>query len=268
MSKVAVLLFSLAAGAAAVKPIHSHNDYTRDKPLFTALDNGIQSVEADIWWRDNKLLVSLIRQGTALQVAHTIFDLDDSKTLDSLYIQPILAILNGSSESKTPLSKDSPLQLLIDFKTDGDDTYQPLLDALEPLRSGGYLTTFKDGSLNQGAVTVVGTGNTPLESVVAADPRDFFYDANILALYSSKPADGQEWGPEIAPLASCQWSKVDGDDQMKELVKGAHDLKIKTRFWDTDSNEETWNKFWDAGSDWVNADDLEAISKAWDARNA
>ena len=32
---------------------------TRDKPLFTALDNGIQSVEADIWWRDNKLLVSL-----------------------------------------------------------------------------------------------------------------------------------------------------------------------------------------------------------------
>ena len=55
---------------------------------------------------------------------------------------------------------------------------------------------------------------------------------------------------------------------MQELVKGAHDLKIKTRFWDTDSNEETWNKFWDAGSDWVNADDLEAISKAWDARNA
>ncbi|KAI5898382.1 uncharacterized protein SCHCODRAFT_02611921 [Schizophyllum commune H4-8] len=256
-SKAAVVLASLAAGAIAVKPIHSHNDYTRDKPLFTALDNGIQSVEADIWWRDNKLLV-----------AHTVFDIDSSKTLDSLYIQPILAIVNGSMESTTPLSKDSPLQLLIDFKTDGDDTYQPLLDALEPLRSGGYLTTFKDGSLTQGAVTVVGTGNTPLESVVAAEPRDFFYDANILTLYSTKPADGKEWGPEIAPLASCQWSKVDGDDQMQELVKGAHDLKIKTRFWDTDSNEETWNKFWDAGSDWVNADDLEAISKAWEARNA
>ncbi|KAL1762012.1 hypothetical protein FB107DRAFT_254507 [Schizophyllum commune] len=256
-SKVAVVLASLAAGAVAVKPIHSHNDYTRDKPLFTALDNGIQSVEADIWWRDNKLLV-----------AHTVFDIDNSKTLDSLYIQPILAIVNGSMESTTPLSKDSPLQLLIDFKTDGDDTYQPLLDALEPLRSAGYLTTFKDGSLTQGAVTVVGTGNTPLESVVAAEPRDFFYDANILTLYSTKPADGKEWGPEIAPLASCQWSKVDGDDQMQELVKGAHDLTIKTRFWDTDSNEETWNKFWDAGSDWVNADDLEAISKAWDARNA
>ena len=89
-------------------------------------------------------------------------------------------------------------------------TYQPLLDALEPLRSAGYLTTFKDGSLTQGAVTVVGTGNTPLESVIAAEPRDFFYDANILTLYSTKPADGKEWGPEIAPLASCQWSKVDG----------------------------------------------------------
>ena len=63
-------------------------------------------------------------------------------------------------------------------------------------------------------------------------------------------------------------SDLPQDDQMQELVKGAHDLKIKTRFWDTDSNEETWNKFWDAGSDWVNADDLEAISKAWDARNA
>lgn len=257
MSKAAAVLAALSASAAAVKPIHSHNDYTRETPLMTALDLGIVSVEADIWWRDEKLLVG-----------HTLFDLDDSKTLDSLYIQPILAIINGSMESPTTISKDSQLQLLIDFKTDGGDTYQPLIDALEPLRTGGYLTTYTGGALQQGAVTVVGTGNTPLESVVAADPRDFFYDANILSLYSTKPADGQEWGPEIAPLASCDYSKVSGDDQMKELVQGAHDFNIKTRFWNTDDNTDTWNKFWDAGSDWVNADDLAGISEAWDARSA
>jgi hypothetical protein len=51
--------------------------------------------------------------------------------------------------------------------------------------------------------------------------------------------------------------------QMQELVRNAHDFGIRTRFWNTPSSVSMWNTFWAAGSDWVNADDLLAVSNAW-----
>ncbi|KAF7350316.1 Altered inheritance of mitochondria protein 6-like protein [Mycena venus] len=266
-------LFALAAFAStsvAVKPIHSHNDYTRAVPLWTALNLSIMSVEADVWWQSSQLFV-----------AHTSGEIDKTKTLNSLYLANILGIINGTISSphtvRAPgspgrttaylrmsrISVDNPLQLLIDFKSDGPTTFQPVHDALQSLRAAGHLTTFANGKLTQGAVTVVGTGNTPLASVVASNPRDIFFDADIRQLYSTKPGVGLEWGPEIAPLASVDYSSVSSTAQMQELVRNAHDFGIRSRFWDTASNVGTWNTFWAAGSDWVNADDLQAVSNAW-----
>lgn len=127
------------------------------------------------------------------------------------------------------ISVDSPLQLLIDFKSNGDQyapflfhllrlscnnawhrSYGPVLQALSPLRDAGHLTTFKDGQLVQGAVTAVGTGNTPLDKVLAATPRDLFYDAHIQDINDTPPAEGVAWGPEIAPLASANFPDVNG----------------------------------------------------------
>lgn len=119
---------------------------------------------------------------------------------------------------------------MIDFKTDGDQyvllsplisdlrplfdlhsrTYNPVLQALSPLRDAGHLTTFKNGQLIQGAVTAVGTGNTPLAKVLAATSRDLFYDAHIQDIGDTPPAPGVEWGPEIAPLASANFPDVNG----------------------------------------------------------
>ncbi|KAJ7637291.1 hypothetical protein DFH06DRAFT_1099834 [Mycena polygramma] len=252
------MMLSLLALAAftstslAVKPIHSHNDYTRAVPLWTALNLSIMSVEADVWWQSSQLFV-----------AHTSDAIDKTKTLNSLYLANILGIINGTVSSPTPISVQNPLQLLIDFKSDGPTTFQPVLDALQPLRAGGHLTTYANGVLTQGAVTVVGTGNTPLASVIATNPRDVFFDADIRQLYSTKPGVGLEWGPEIAPLASVDYASVSSTAQMQELVRNAHDFGIRSRFWDTASNVNTWNTFWAAGSDWVNADDLLSVSNAW-----
>ena len=43
------------------KGVHSHNDYWRDTPLYTALANGVQSIEADVWLnpKDGKLYVRI-----------------------------------------------------------------------------------------------------------------------------------------------------------------------------------------------------------------
>ncbi|KAJ7310704.1 hypothetical protein DFH08DRAFT_718761 [Mycena albidolilacea] len=258
-------LLSLAAFAStsiAVKPIHSHNDYTRAVPLWTALNLSIMSVEADVWWQSSQLFVRAVL-AFLLLVAHTSGEIDKTKTLNSLYLANILGIINGTISSPTPISVANPLQLLIDFKSDGPTTYQPVHDALQALRAGGHLTTYSNSKLTQGAVTVVGTGNTPLASVIAADPRDIFFDSDIRHLYSTKPGVGLEWGPEISPLASVDWSSVSSTAQMQELVRNAHDFGIRTRFWDTPSSVSTWNTFWAAGSDWVNADDLLAVSNAW-----
>ena len=42
-----------------------------------------------------------------------------------------------------------------------------ILDAFQPLRQRGYLTTFANGTLTNAAITVIGTGNSPLEQVKA-----------------------------------------------------------------------------------------------------
>ena len=101
---------------------------------------------------------------------------------------------------------ESPLQLLIDLKTDGPGTFDQLVTALEPLHSAGHLTTYHaSGELVPGVITVVGTGNTPIDSVVALTPRDVFFDVQIAQLTSTTPAEGLTWGPNISPLASADF---------------------------------------------------------------
>jgi hypothetical protein len=39
------------------KPIHSHNDYWRDVPFYSALSVGAFSVEADVWLLNDTLYV-------------------------------------------------------------------------------------------------------------------------------------------------------------------------------------------------------------------
>lgn len=39
--------------------IHSHNDYWRAKPFWTALSNGVISVEADVWLYNGTLYVRI-----------------------------------------------------------------------------------------------------------------------------------------------------------------------------------------------------------------
>jgi hypothetical protein len=86
-------LFALAAFAStsiAVKPIHSHNDYLQAVPFWDALNLSIMSVEADVWWQSSQLFV-----------AHTSDAIDKTKTLDSLYLDNILGIINDRSFSHT-----------------------------------------------------------------------------------------------------------------------------------------------------------------------
>ena len=176
---------------------HSHNDYWRQVPLYDALAAGCTSVEADVWLSDNELFVG-----------HSQKSLTKERTLESLYINPLVSILlkqnapsqiitsNDTSSSSVSDSLNgvfdtnhkTPLVLLIDMKTDGPSTFPVVLEHLEPFRSRGWLTYFNGSAVIPGLITVVGTGNTPFDLLTANSTyRDMFYDAPLSELWGDSP---------------------------------------------------------------------------------
>lgn len=260
------------------KSFHSHNDYWRPVPFYSALSAGAISVEADVW----------LYNGT-LHVGHEESALTNERTLDSLYIQPILSVLTAQNPNSSFLtggtthngvydtSSSQTLYLFIDLKTDGATTFPYVVEALQPLRDAGYLTTFDGSATIPGAVTVIGTGNTPLNLVQGVAPRDYFWDAPIPYLnttYANITAD-------VSPIASTDFAVQFPDvvsnqglngtqlDLLRSQVAVAHAKDIKLRYWDLPgwpigTRNGVWRSLWDNGVDILNADDLEGIANFWE----
>ncbi|RDK39809.1 hypothetical protein M752DRAFT_320685 [Aspergillus phoenicis ATCC 13157] len=198
---------------------HSHNDYWRPVPLFSALQAGCTGVEADVWLVDNELYVG-----------HTMSALTPQRTLRNLYINPLLRIL----EQQNPITdlhpqRDSPPQgvfdmdpsqtliLLIDFKTDGQETWNYVHAQLAPLRERGYLSFFNGTDIIPGPITVVGTGNTPFNLVTAnTTHRDIFFDAPLNKLVDDN-------------ITSEDYDDDDDDVSLPNAPGGVQDTGIATR---------------------------------------
>lgn len=256
------------------KNLHSHNDYWRPQPFYSALSVGAISVEADVW----------LYNGT-LHVGHEESALTAARTLDSLYIQPILSVLRAQNPNSSYVTGDAPtkngvfdassgqtLYLFVDMKTSGEDTFPAVVQALEPLRAAGYLTTFNGTSTTTGPVTVIGTGNTPLNLVTAQQPRDVFYDAPLAALSTT----AQNITSDISPIASTAFSGQFGtvrngtlNSTMLEKLDGqisvATERGIGTRYWDqpnwpVSNRDAIWRLLWSRGVTLINVDDLEGAA--------
>src|ERR1700722_3090172 len=89
---------------------HAHNDYEHKRPLFDALDQGLCSVEADIFLVDGQLLVG-----------HTRRSLKPERTLESLYLVPLKERVDKNGGRVYPGGPE--FTLLIDIKTNGAQTY-------------------------------------------------------------------------------------------------------------------------------------------------
>ncbi|KAL8924390.1 MAG: hypothetical protein Q9172_002737, partial [Xanthocarpia lactea] len=199
---------------------HSHNDYLRHVPLFDALAAGCTGVEADVWL-DTKLKDDLY-------VGHTRKSLRPARTLNSLYIEPLLAVLNDmnrpsniSSPASEEATQEAPsgvfetfpnqtLTLLIDLKTSSDSTFPVVLAALQPLLEQNYLTTWtQEKGLVPGPITVVGTGNTEFTSAIMdpdnSDPRIIFFDAPLPTLASLNSKDENDYNRNNSYYASVSY---------------------------------------------------------------
>ncbi len=221
------------------------------------------------------------------QVGHEPSALTEKRTLESLYIQPILNTLHRMNP-KTPFVQEGEqngvfdtssyqtLYFFIDIKTSTDDTWPAVLAALEPLRSGDWLTTYDGKTLSSNPVTVIGTGNTQLADVKKYMPRDVFYDAPLADLEKSQYAD---LTANEAPIASTDFAASFGevrrremnDEQLATLRKQldvAHGKGIKARYWNQPeypigTRNAIWRILWDEGVDILNVDDLKGAAEFW-----
>lgn len=186
-------------------PCHSHNDYWRRIPLFDALHWGCTSVEADVWLYDDK---------DVLLVGHSAASLTPTRTFRSLYVDPLVEMLdrmNPDTDFGTTkghgvfdVDPDQTLVLLVDFKTSGRDLFPIVQEQLEPLREKGHLSHWNGQDFVSGAITVVGTGNTPFDMITENQSyRDIFFDAPLDEMYEpASPASTEASSPPLSNKAT------------------------------------------------------------------
>ncbi|MFD5075199.1 phosphatidylinositol-specific phospholipase C/glycerophosphodiester phosphodiesterase family protein [Streptomyces sp. NPDC058371] len=240
---------------------HAHNDYDHPRPLLDALDHRFGSVEADIYLVGDQLLV-----------AHDPVDLDPTRTLESLYLAPLAARVKANHGS-VYRGYRTPLQLLIDIKTEGASTYLELDRQLRRYRQ--LFTTYVHGHVDPGPVTAVISGDRAARAPMEAQRvRRAFYDGRLTDLGSAAPAS-------FVPLISDNWTlnftwlgvgpfPAAEREKLRGIVAAAHKRRQKIRFWATPdlagpARDALWSELLAADVDYLNTDDLAGLEAFLDA---
>ncbi len=252
MNNLICLVFLLAAPTFAVaqaKPVkpqpqaHAHNDYEHDRPLLDALSHGFCSVEADVFAIDGELRVGHYRRDTR-----------PGRTLQKLYLDPIRELVKKNGGR---VYKNGPVfSLLIDFKTEAEETYALLRPTLANYRE--MLTSANDKT--PPAVSIVISGNRPFKTIEADKQRLCGLDGRLSDLDSKLPAS-------LMPMISDNWRnhfkwRGEGEfpeveqQKLKNAVQKSHAAGRRLRFWATPENERLWAVLAKAGVDHINTDKL------------
>ena len=242
-----------------IRDAHAHNDYRHPRPLLDALDHGFRSVEADVFPVQGALLVG-----------HTLLECHPERTIDALYIQPLLQRLQARGRvGSEPLAADGGFFLLVDFKRDGERSLVLLRQALAPLRP--YLTRRVGRTTVPGELTVIVSGARPLASLAALDPAEVFLDARLGELelhFHGRPLDSQ-----LAPMVSASWTsrftwRGEGAPPADELatlrgdIAAARARGMRLRYWALPHHEGIWETLRHEGVQLLQADDLARFARA------
>lgn len=232
------------AGCGGPRPLlHAHNDYLHRHPLFDALRLGYDSVEADVFFVDGRLLIG-----------HTRESLDPKRTLESLYLQPLERLAKRNNGTIRPGKPH--FTLLIELKTKGETTYPTLRKVLE--RHRNLLTSYYDGQPTYRAVTIVLTGNRPWGAVLNEHDRVVAFDGNPSFL-------GHGLRTSLVPWISVGWAEAqdvrDHRQELKRTIHLAHAEGRKVRVWGTPDTVATWRLLERADVDILQSNDLPALKR-------
>ena len=246
-----VVLWTTAIDFADAAPItHAHNDYLHDRPLHDALANGFHSVEADVILDNGKLLVGHTTKEAIAQ----------QTTLEDLYLKPLRERVKTHHGSVH--DDKAHFFLLIDIKTDAEQTYQLIDKQLEEYAD--ILSVRHEGNWTLGPVTVVISGNVPHQMMINQKTCYAGIDGRPTDLDSNLDSNTMPW-------ISTKWSsliKWNGNGQMpqsereklKEYVAKAHQKSRLVRFWATPENKTVWKVLRDNNVDLIGTDHLEELA--------
>jgi hypothetical protein len=233
-------------GVTPLLQAHSHNDYEHPHPFWDAYNLGFCNIEPDIHLIDGKLLV-----------AHNLKDVTPEKTLETLYLDPILNLFERGEISMQRF----PITLLIDVKSAAEPTYEVLDRTLQ--RYAKMLTRFEGNQTITNAVTVVVSGERARQMMQEQKRRFATYDGRLEDIDSDSPASFIWW-------VSDDWTKhfkwrgkgpVNQSDleKLHSIVEKAHAHGRKVRFWAMPDTPEVWQMLKTNQVDIIGSDHLEAL---------
>ncbi|MGV3617706.1 MAG: glycerophosphodiester phosphodiesterase family protein [Fimbriimonas sp.] len=239
---------------------HAHNDYAHPRPLLDALDQGFASVEADIFLVDGEL-----------RVGHDRKDLQPGRTLEKLYLDPLLERVRRHGGTVHPWPGE--FTLLVDIKSDGAKVYAELSKRLERYREMlSSRDPFKFRPLaaphvTKRAVTVVLSGDRPIQQLDEPRRHWAFLDGRL-----NETNLANSFLAEFMPLVSDAYGgqfKWNGQGEMpvperfklRQLADKLHASGHRFRLWGAPDTEDAWREFYDAGVDHINTDRLAPLAE-------
>lgn len=231
-----LLCFKLSA-----QLIHSHNDYEQKQPFFAAYNLGFNSIEADLYIKDNELYV-----------AHDWDKIMPENTFKHLYLEPLLAKIKDNKGFPYPNKK--PLQLLLDLKKDGKEILKLL---------NSQMSDYKKDLRH---VTISISGDMPppnefqnFDEIFHFDGRqELIYSENAfkrVSLVSASFMDFGKYWTGKTPLSDEVFQKINA------FVEANHAKGKKVRIWATPNTTLGFETLKKLKVDFIGTDDLELLAK-------
>lgn len=222
--------------------VHSHNDYEQKIPFWLAYNQGLGSMEADIFLENGELLV-----------AHTRKELAHRRTLEEYYLLNLQRCLQKNNNH--PYADSSKkLQVLIDIKTDSIATLDTLIAVLKKYPA----------LINNPLLSFVITGNRPAASLWTSYPSFINFDGVLsvdyskqalqkIVLFSDDLKNYTQWnGKGAIPVEELQ--------RLQSSINKAHQSGKPVRFWNAPDFINAWNNLMQLGVDYINTDHIDAIA--------
>ncbi|MDD7886957.1 alkaline phosphatase [Flavivirga sp. 57AJ16] len=225
--------------------IHSHNDYAQKVPFWTAYNCGLNSIEIDVFLKQDTLFVT-----------HSENEISSYNTVKTLYFEPLQTIF----DSKAELSQD--IQLLVDIKSEAVPTLKSLIEILESYPK----------LINSKKLSFVISGNQPKPETFITYPSYIKFDYQSLEPLSNE--DFTKVGLISLPFRKFSiWNgkgRLTREDytRVSEVIEKAHSYKKPFRFWGCPDSKTAWKAFIDLGVDFINTDlPYEASSYIFSLKN-
>jgi alkaline phosphatase len=207
---------------------HCHNDYRLAHPFKTAFNAGMQSIEVDVF----------LKKGV-LCVAHTRFQLKQTRTLDKLYLQPIVEAFKKN--------KACNLQLVIDIKNRRRATLNKIIEELQC-----YDTVFNENC----PIKVIISGKRPAQKDWNTFPNYIYFDGRPSEKYSEAQQCRLGMISDNFKLYKPyrKHGNLTTENALKNVVEKCHAKGEKIRFWNVPNTTEAWKKLVALGVDIINTD--------------